>query len=142
MIRRFGFELTTKRSPSSPPAASRPPANMVLPETPSHTPLAHDEEIDILDSLNLDPKLTAKLGTIPPSRVPVTVRPGESLLDKIPDSVRQGLGKGGESNEEEEGEYEMGDVFKSVVQVSQHGGDDEEGRASELTVGPRLLRHC
>jgi hypothetical protein len=84
---------------------------MVLPETPSHTPLAHDEEIDILESL--DPKLTEKLG-LTPSRVPVTVRPGESLLDKIPDSVRLGLGK----EDSQEDEYVMGDVFKSVVLVS------------------------
>ena len=80
---------------------------MVLPDdTPSHTPLAISEEDAILASLK--PHLN-----LPASSVPITVRPGESLLDKIPSSIK--LQK---DQDEEDIKYEMGDFFKAIVLVS------------------------
>ena len=112
LLARLSSSPTDHHRLTSPIADPKPHSpKMVLPETPSHTPLAHDEEVDLLESLS--PQLADKFGGLPPSRVPVTVRPGESLMDKIPDSVRQEM-----SQTEEEEEYQMGDVFKSVVLVS------------------------
>ncbi|KAL7409453.1 hypothetical protein BDY24DRAFT_403136 [Mrakia frigida] len=76
---------------------------MVLPDdTPSHTPLVISEEDAILQSLRSELSL-------PPSSIPITVRPGETLLDKIPSSIKL--------QEEEDIKYEMGDVFKAIVLI-------------------------